>query len=110
MTRKKVEAKCEYCGGVFAASGMTAHVRHKHPDKYTAFKENRAAIIEKNKIVERQPAPEVAESAPTETMEEVETVTTPEPEPTRVDKPDAPALEQKSGSFLASVAKSLRDW
>ena len=110
MARRKAEMKCPYCDEVKAVSGMTSHVRARHTDHYKEFQENRAALVEKYKIVEGKPAPVVAESATPETVEEVETVTTPEPEPERVDKPDAPAPEQKSGSFLGSIGKALRDW
>ena len=100
MARRKSEAKCPYCEKICAIAGLTSHVRSKHSDKYQEFQDNKAALIEKHRVVEGKPV----------SVEEVETVTTPEPGPTRVDKPDAPAPEQKSGSFLASVGKALRDW
>lgn len=101
MARKKIEVNCPYCEGTFAASGMTAHVRHKHPEKYEEFKANRATIIEKNKIVEGEPAPEETPLPPTEPAPE----DPPEPE-----KTPAPAPKQKSAGFLGSVGKALRDW
>lgn len=111
MTRVKAEMKCPYCDEVKAVSGMTSHVRAKHTEHYEEFKKNRLALVEKYKIIEGQPAADVAENATTEIVEEVKTVTTKEPEPTKVDKPDAPApKEQQSGSFLSGVRKALRDW
>ena len=109
LTRKKIEVKCPYCDGVYAASGMTAHVRHKHPDKYEEFKANRAAIIEKNTIVEGELSP------PASAPEEKTTIEPPEPAnpaPTEpVERKDEPApKEQKPASFLGSVGKALRDW
>ena len=106
MSRKRVDVKCPYCGNVFAASGMTAHVRHKHPGDYEGFKADRAAIIEKNTVVEGAPEP-----TPTP-----EPATEPAPEPTPTPEPgDEPPAEpaqkkQKGAGFLGDLVASLRTW
>ena len=108
MTRKKVDVKCPWCGGVYAASGMTAHVRHKHPGKeYDEFRANREAIIEKNKVVEGQPAP-VDAPEPDQVVEDPAPAAVETPAP--VEKKGEPVEKQQTGSFLGSVGKALRDW
>lgn len=112
MARIKAEMKCPYCGEVKAVSGMTSHVRHKHPEHYeTDFKPNRLALVEKFKIVEGKPAPVVVEKT---TPVEEEAVETPEPAkvgtPEPVEKREEPVEKQQSGSFLGIVGKALRDW
>ena len=107
MARKKIEVNCPYCEGTFAASGMTAHVRHKHPEKYEGVKENRAAIIEKNTVVEGRPAP-VEAPEPDQVVEDPAPAAVETPAP--VEKTNEPVEKQQTGSFLGSVGKALRDW
>ena len=108
MARQKADMKCPYCGEVKAVSGMTSHVRHKHPEDYKEFQANRLALVEKYKIVEGKPAPVVAEKTPPEPPTPEPEVDTPAPEPE--EKKPEPVEKQQSGSFLGSVGKALRDW
>jgi len=105
MARKKIEVRCPYCEGTFAASGMTSHVRHKHPEHYEEYKKDRLSIIEKNTVGAEKPAPDpTPEQKPVAPAEPV-TEAAPEPE-----KHSTPASGQTSGSFLGSIGKALRDW
>lgn len=102
MADPKPKVKCPFCDGEYANAGMTAHVRHKHPEEYEAYKANRKAGVQSTP----KPAPKKQETPAVETPEAPEV---PEPE-TPAPEPDTPAPEQKSASFLGEVGAALRDW
>ena len=93
MTRKKTEVVCKYCGGVFSSSGMTAHVRHKHPENYEEFKANRTTIIEEYAVGNETPPVDTPADEP-----EVEKVTT-----TKGGNPEPAKKEQPTAGFLGII-------
>ena len=110
MAYDKTKMKCPFCGTEISINGMTQHVRFKHPEKFDDFKKNKAAYVEKYKIVDGAPEPEVIETVepeePTTVITETEEVNDasaetfpdeePEPEFTiRQVKRDKPKSEPK---------------
>lgn len=61
MAYDKAKMKCPYCGTEMSINGMTQHVRFKHPEKYEDFKSNKAAYVDKGKVADDAPEPEVQE-------------------------------------------------
>ena len=105
MARARVEVLCPYCQKTLAASGLTSHMRAKHPENYEEFGADKKAFIEANKVGSDAPTPA---PEPKATVTESATVAPPVVE-TKEPTPEPAPKKQQTKGFLETILGALDD-